>query len=334
MIASASSTRPSSSPTGERASRHSTLAKPAKIVSSGSTGGADVVGDDNLEHRREATGQTTLGQAHANLPCPDHLAIISAVNQLARIPTGHDVIHRRHDHDRTWPSRNTLPTPWPRFAKPTPRRKPDYTATLKSEPNNANLYQQRGVVRFFQLKFTESLADFDKFIEMTPSREPYHWQRGLVHYYAGKYEARPQTVRVTPDRQHAGRRECRVALPLRFKNRRREGGGKTVHQNHLRPARAAKGNPRALRRQRHRTTSTGCHQAGDPTPAALARNQFYGHLYLGLYFEAQGNAKKAAEYIAKAAEGYEAHSYMGQVARVHHEWLQQKVKNKEVKPEK
>ena len=25
----------------------------------------------------------------------------------------------------------------------------NYTATLKSEPNNANLYQQRGVVRFF-----------------------------------------------------------------------------------------------------------------------------------------------------------------------------------------
>ncbi len=75
-------------------------------------------------------------------------------------------------------------------------------------------------------------------------------------------------------------------------------------------------------------------KTGDPAPAALARNQFYGHLYLGLYFEAQSKAKKAAEYIAKAAEGYEAHGYMGQVARVHHEWLQQKVENKEVKPEK
>ena len=58
------------------------------------------------------------------------------------------------------------------------------------------------------------------------------------------------------------------------------------------------------------------------------------HLYLGLYFEAQGNAIKAADYIAKAAKGHEAHGYMGQVARVHHEWLQQKVENKEVKPEK
>ena len=62
-------------------------------------------------------------------------------------------------------------------------------------------------------------------------------------------------------------------------------------------------------------------KTGDPTPAALARNQFYGHLYLGLYFEAQDNVKKSADYIAKATKDYETHGYMGQVARVHHEWL-------------
>ena len=28
----------------------------------------NIVSDDNLEHRREATAQATLGQAHANLP--------------------------------------------------------------------------------------------------------------------------------------------------------------------------------------------------------------------------------------------------------------------------
>ena len=70
-------------------------------------------------------------------------------------------------------------------------------------------------------------------------------------------------------------------------------------------------------------------KAGEPGPTALARNRFYGHLYLGLYHEAQGNAKKAADYIAKAAKGHEAHGYMGQVARVHHEWLQRKKKNAE-----
>ena len=74
-------------------------------------------------------------------------------------------------------------------------------------------------------------------------------------------------------------------------------------------------------------------KAGDPGPGALARNQFYGHLYLGLYFEAQNDAKKAAKYIALAAKGHESHGYMGQVARVHHEWLQQKAKGKPTKKE-
>ena len=75
-------------------------------------------------------------------------------------------------------------------------------------------------------------------------------------------------------------------------------------------------------------------QAGTPSPRELNTRLFYTHLYLGLYFEAQGNKKKSTDYIAKATQGHEAHGYMGQVARVHHEWLQQKLKNKEVKPGK
>ena len=65
----------------------------------------------------------------------------------------------------------------------------DYTNVLIKNKTDAGIYHRRGVVRFFQLKFNDSLADFDKFIEMVPSQEPYHWQRGLVHYYAGKYKA-------------------------------------------------------------------------------------------------------------------------------------------------
>ena len=209
-----------------------------------------------------------------------------------------------------------------------------YTATLKSEPNNANLYQQRGVVRFFQLKFTESLADFDKFIEMTPSREPYHWQRGLVHYYAGKYKAgrrqfeSHQTVN-TQDVENAVWHYLCVSKIDGVKTAEKQfikiTSDRRVPLKEIHALFAGKGTERQV---------LDAIKASDPGQAALARNQFYGHLYLGLYYEAQGNAKKTAGYIAKAAKGHEAHGYMGQVARVHHEWLQQKVKNKEVKPEK
>ena len=197
----------------------------------------------------------------------------------------------------------------------------DYTATLKSEPNNASLYQQRGVVRFFQLKFTESLADFDKFIEMMPSREPYHWQRGLVHYYAGKYKAgrkqfeSHQTVN-TQDVENAVWHYLCVSKIDGVKEAEKHfikiTSDQRVPLKEIHALFAGKGTEQQV---------LDAIKAGDPSQAALARNQFYGHLYLGLYYEAQGNAKKTAGYIAKAAKGHEAHGYMGQVARVHHEWL-------------
>ncbi len=52
--------------------------------------------------------------------------------------------------------------------------------------------------------------------------------------------------------------------------------------------------------------------------------QFYGHLYLGLYFEALGDAARALEHItAAAADRFaSAGDYMHMVARVHLKLLQ------------
>jgi len=43
---------------------------------------------------------------------------------------------------------------------------------------------------------------------------------------------------------------------------------------------------------------------------------FYAHLYIGLWYEAAGNARRAREHIRKAVEE-KAGGYMGEVARVH-----------------
>jgi lipoprotein NlpI len=57
-------------------------------------------------------------------------------------------------------------------------------------------------------------------------------------------------------------------------------------------------------------------KAGDPPADVFRERLFYAHLYVGLYYEAAGDAKAAREYIAKAAGGGIEH-YMGDVARVH-----------------
>ena len=210
----------------------------------------------------------------------------------------------------------------------------DYTNVISKNKTDAGVYHRRGVVRFFQLKFTDSLTDFDKFIEMVPSQEPYHWQRGLVHYYAGKYKAGRkqfeghQTVN-SQDVENAVWHYLCIA---------KTDGTKKAEDNFIKIT----SDRRVPLKQIHALfAGKGTEQqvldaiiAGNPNPTALNRNQFYGHLYLGLYFEAQSKPNKAAKYIALAAEDHESHGYMGQVARVHHEWLKQKPKTKHTKNNK
>ena len=54
---------------------------------------------------------------------------------------------------------------------------------------------------------------------------------------------------------------------------------------------------------------------------ALAKSPdsvFYANLYAGLYYEAQGDAKKSLKYIDLAANKYFVNHYMGMVAKLHY----------------
>jgi lipoprotein NlpI len=64
------------------------------------------------------------------------------------------------------------------------------------------------------------------------------------------------------------------------------------------------------------------------TPRLAQWQMFYAHLYLGLYYESQGDAKKAREHIDLAAGKYGVREYMGDVARVHRDLLRKDEKAK------
>ena len=69
-------------------------------------------------------------------------------------------------------------------------------------------------------------------------------------------------------------------------------------------------------------------EAGSTSGTRLKQQLFYAHLYLGLYYEAEGQAKLAREHITKAARDYPEDHYMGQVARVHLQLLDRKDQGK------
>ena len=193
----------------------------------------------------------------------------------------------------------------------------DYSKVLEIDATATGLYQRRGEAYFKMGRIDESIADFDKFLQLVPRQEPQHWQRGISYYYAARYEdgrkqfESHQTVNPN-DVENAvwhflcvarlsGVPKARAALiPIK--------GDQRVPMMEIHALYAGKGTVDGV---------LAAARAGNPSGAELNRRLFYAHLYLGLYYEASGDAKTARGHIAKAAENFEPGNYMGDVARLH-----------------
>lgn len=160
----------------------------------------------------------------------------------------------------------------------------------------------------------QSVAFFDRCIELVPAREPHHWQRGLAHYYAELYEAgvnqfvSHQDVNGT-DVENAvwhflclsklkGTKHATTAFyPF--------AGDRRVPMKEVHALFAGTGKPQDVLDAATRTQS---------------RNDLcYAHLYLGLWHEAYGRNDKAKEHMRLATTDYRMTHYMGEVARIHYE---------------
>jgi lipoprotein NlpI len=193
----------------------------------------------------------------------------------------------------------------------------DYDRLIELDPKSAEAFDQRGSQHFMLGHIARSIEDFDRSIQLRPQQEPWHWKRGISYYFAGRYD----------------------------QGRRQFEGYQTVDDNdvenavwrYLCMARAqgiaiARGSLLSIKRDGRvpmmevyalfggRATSDdvlAAARAGHPSPAALNERLFYAHLYLGLYYEAAGDAARAREHLATAAESHKIGHYMWNVADVH-----------------
>ena len=186
-------------------------------------------------------------------------------------------------------------------------------ATLYGQPasEQPQAVLDRAVADFQNLRIKESVVGFDKVARMVPDQSPQLWQRGIALYYAGRYkDCREQFQshrRVNPnDVENAAWHFLCVT--------RAESLEKAKAR--LLPVGPDARVPMRQVYEMFRGTLTP-----DQVLAAAgnsAEAQFFGHLYVGLYHEALGDAKQALEHIAKAAEDrYSVGGYMHMVARVH-----------------
>ena len=182
----------------------------------------------------------------------------------------------------------------------------------QSRVDEAQRLLDRAIVDFENGRVAESVAGFDNVIKAVPAFAPELWQRGIALYYVGRYD------------------DCRA----QFESHRTVNPDdvENTFWHYLCVARASSPakaraallpvgpDSRVPMRQVYdmlRGTTTP-----DEVLAAAGRDlraQFYAELYVGLYYEAQGDAVRGRQHItAAAADRFAAAGgYMQRVAKVH-----------------
>ena len=169
----------------------------------------------------------------------------------------------------------------------------------------------RAVVEFERGQFAASVATFDELVRVAPSRAPHLWQRGIALYYANRYA------------------DCRRQFELHRTVNPDDVENAAWHflcvarERNVEAARSAllPVGPDARRPMQHVYKMLQRAATPDEVMAAAGSDsvgQFYGHLYVGLYYEALGRKDLAQQHIAAAAaDRFAAGGYMHMVARVH-----------------
>jgi len=170
----------------------------------------------------------------------------------------------------------------------------------------------RAVADFERGRISESAAGFDALIKLRPDVAPQLWQRGITLYYAGRFaDCRAQfeshrTVNPNDVENAAWHFLCvaRAESPAKAK-----AALLPVGPDARVPMRQVYDLFRGV------LTPEAVLKAAGSQPSA----QFYAQLYLGLYFEALGDDRRALEHItAAAADRFAAAGgYMHMVAKVH-----------------
>lgn len=216
---------------------------------------------------------------------------------------------------------------------------PDSTEQLKKEltaldkliaanPKQADAYQERGCVHFKLGNFKASVQDFDRYIELRPERKTRHWQRGISCYYAGLYDEGRKQFEI----YHADDDGDVENVVWRFMCMARADGIAKARKAILKVGDDRRVPMRQVYELFGGTLKPGdvlaAAQAGKPDKARLSHQLFYAHLYVGIYYDLEGDTKQALTHLNKAADEYRIDHYMGDVARVHRDLLRKALDKK------
>ena len=193
----------------------------------------------------------------------------------------------------------------------------DLDALVKTNPEVDELLQRRGVTRFFNADMAGAIADFDEYLKRHPARAPHHWQRGIAYYYADEFAKGVAQFEIHQDVNSS---DVENAV-WHFMCVNRVDGFEAARKKLIPIA----GDTRVPMAEVHQlfageiepTVVIAAAEAGSPAADELRNRLCYAHQYLGLYWEAKGDAKKSLDHFRKSAVDFSMPHYMGEVSRVH-----------------
>jgi len=199
-----------------------------------------------------------------------------------------------------------------------------FTEVIKLAPDFATAYDRRGDAQLKLGNFKEAIADFDEFLKANPKFAPDHWRRGIALYYAGRFKdgvdqfelhrkVNPEDVEnsawhyLCNARANTPKKAREDLIPVTKDSR--------VPMKQVLELYAGKLQPKDVLDAAENMKLDG---------EDLKEARFYAHLYVALYYESEGDAKKCLEHMTAAAEKYKISHYMWDVAAVHLKLLKAK----------
>lgn len=191
-----------------------------------------------------------------------------------------------------------------------------FTAALDRDPKRTSVYDFRGDAHLKLGQFKEAVTDFDAFLAAHPDRTPEHWRRGIALYCAGRYADGVKqfdlhrTVNPQDVENSAWHYLCNARATDRETARK---GLLPVNKDARVPmAQVLELFAGKLKPQDVIDAAETAGLKGDRLTAA----RFYAHLYVGLFYEAEGDPTKAKQHLAAAVETCRVPDYMWDVANV------------------
>lgn len=188
---------------------------------------------------------------------------------------------------------------------------------VASEPGLAVAYYLRGREYLRQGQFAQSVADFDRYLELQPQRQASLWERGIACYYAGQFQqgadqfSAYQTFDDNDVENAVWHVICRSQLV-----------GFAEASSEIMRVKADRRVPMMQVYDLFRGAATpadvlSAARSMELRPDERKLAEFYAHLYLGLYYEVRGERESSQQAIRRAVEDHVNDNYMWDVAQAH-----------------